>query len=247
MSQFDFGDLSSPLSGAQLINDNLEPWRDALNSLHSGAARPSYATPGLMWLDNSTTPWSLKMFQGSSDIILGSLDSTTLNFTPSAVDGATVTGLLASNVSATDTNTTGSTTVQGQLDYATKNATQVVAEAGTNNTDRMTALSTRQSIERFGYIPVNASNTISNPNSISSFTMPYDGEVVIFGVTTSTGGYFDLNMWSNTFAVQANSPFPMGNTLATNFSAPSGTVVTIGSKFQAQINTIRVFKLKKDI
>lgn len=85
MSQFDFGDLESPLSGSQFINGNLEPWRDALYSLHSGNARPSYAVPGLMWLDTTSTPWVLKMFQGSDDVVFGNVDPATLVFTPSGV------------------------------------------------------------------------------------------------------------------------------------------------------------------
>lgn len=74
MAQFDFGNLESPLSGADFINNNLEPWRDALHSLHMGALRPSYVQPGMMWIDNTTTPWRLKVFQGSTDILLGFLD-----------------------------------------------------------------------------------------------------------------------------------------------------------------------------
>lgn len=84
MSQFDFGNLSSPLSGANFIDNNLEPWRDALHSCHSGATRPSYAVNGLLWLDNSNASlWILKMFQGSTDIVLGSLDPVTNKFTTS--------------------------------------------------------------------------------------------------------------------------------------------------------------------
>lgn len=84
MSQFDFGNLSSPLSGANFIDNNLEPWRDALHSCHSGATRPSYAVNGLLWLDNSNSSlWILKMFQGSTDIVLGSLDPVTNKFTTS--------------------------------------------------------------------------------------------------------------------------------------------------------------------
>lgn len=82
MSQFDFGNLESPLSGTALINSNLEPWRDALHSMHSGTTRPTYAVPGLMWLDTSGSPWIVKVFQGSDDIIMGSLDPVSLEFIP---------------------------------------------------------------------------------------------------------------------------------------------------------------------
>lgn len=84
MSQFDFGNLISPLPGADFIDNKLEPWRDALHSMHMGPSRPSYAIPGLMWVDNSGSTWVLKMFQGSSDIVLGAVNQTTLEFTTSS-------------------------------------------------------------------------------------------------------------------------------------------------------------------
>lgn len=102
MSQFDFGNLSSPLSGTEFIDDNLESWRDALHSLHSGVSRPSYAVAGLMWIDTSVTPWLLKVFQGSDDIILGTLDSATLAFTPSGAQA-----MAANTVKVRDDATTG--------------------------------------------------------------------------------------------------------------------------------------------
>jgi hypothetical protein len=88
MPQFDFGNLESPLSGASFINDNLEPWRDALHSLHSGTTRPTYAVAGMMWLDITTVPWELKVFDGSDDISLGSINSSTNVFTPNLPTGS---------------------------------------------------------------------------------------------------------------------------------------------------------------
>ncbi len=71
MSQFDFGNLSSPLSGSSFIDSKLEPWRNALHSMHKGNTRPSYATPGMLWVDDSTNPWQLKMFMGAVDSVVG--------------------------------------------------------------------------------------------------------------------------------------------------------------------------------
>lgn len=114
MSQFDFGNLISPLSGADLIDSNLEPWRDALHTTHSGSTRPSYVVAGTLWLDTSSTPWLLKMFQGSDDIILGSLDTTGLDFTPTAAPApgaGTVSNTMLENAVANTLkgNATGST------------------------------------------------------------------------------------------------------------------------------------------
>lgn len=83
MSQSDFGDLESPLTGAEFINSKLEPWRDAVHTMHSGSSRPSYAVAGLMWLDTTTSPWVLKMFNGiSDDMPIGYFDPTAKTFFP---------------------------------------------------------------------------------------------------------------------------------------------------------------------
>ena len=86
MSQFDFGDLESPLSGTAFINTYLEPWRDALHSQHSGNSRPSYAVGGMIWLDTTTQPWLLKMFNGTAnDVTLGRIDPTNFWFEPTGI------------------------------------------------------------------------------------------------------------------------------------------------------------------
>lgn len=82
MSQFNFGNLESPLSGEDFINDNLEPWRDALHTNHSGSSRPSYAVAGMMWLDTTTNPWNIKFFTGSADISIGTLNTSSNLYTP---------------------------------------------------------------------------------------------------------------------------------------------------------------------
>lgn len=85
MSQYSFGNLESPVSGTVLVNTHLEPWRDAMHSLHSGSSRPSYAVAHMMWLDTTTTPWILKVFDGSDDISIGTINSSTNVFTPSGL------------------------------------------------------------------------------------------------------------------------------------------------------------------
>lgn len=112
MSQFDFGNLESPLSGTALINSNLEPWRDALNSLHSGSTRPSYAVAGIMWLNTTTNPWVLNVFDGTDDIPLGTINTSTNAFTPNGV-----VNLLPLNNTFTGTNI-----FQGVVDVTNINA-----------------------------------------------------------------------------------------------------------------------------
>lgn len=82
MAQNDFGNLSSPLNGATFFDSKLEPWRDTLHSTHSGSSRPSYAVAQMLWVNTTTTPWVLNMFDGSDDIPLGTINATTNLFTP---------------------------------------------------------------------------------------------------------------------------------------------------------------------
>ncbi len=85
MSQSDFGNLSSPLSGTSFFNTYLEPWRDAVHSGHSGTSRPAYAVAGMFWTNTTTTPWVVYMFDGTDDIKWGEFNTTTNVFTPSGV------------------------------------------------------------------------------------------------------------------------------------------------------------------
>lgn len=126
MSQFDFGNLESPLPGSVFINGNLEPWRDALHSGHMGIARPSYVVSGMMWIDNSTTPWVLKVFQGSDDIIVGTLDPTTLVFVPSGAGVPTATNVTYSNA----TSGLSATNVQAAIDEVSGDLGQFIVDSG---------------------------------------------------------------------------------------------------------------------
>jgi len=82
MSQSDFGTIDpNTKSGATLATD-LNAWRDALHSLHKGAARPSYVAAGTLWIDDAATPWLLKLYDGADDITLGSVNATTNEFIP---------------------------------------------------------------------------------------------------------------------------------------------------------------------
>ncbi len=105
MSQYDFGNLSSPLNGADFFDNKLEPWRNALHTNHSGSSRPSYAVAGMQWLDTTTNPWAIKWFTGSADIIMGRLNTSLNIFVPA---GGTL-----NNVTATTNPTVSNDGTQG--------------------------------------------------------------------------------------------------------------------------------------
>jgi hypothetical protein len=87
MPQNDYGNPTSPFTGTQL-NNRLRDWRDALHSLHRGTSRPTYAVPGMLWLlEISSTEWRLHLYDGDTDILLGTINPTANTFTPAGVTG----------------------------------------------------------------------------------------------------------------------------------------------------------------
>jgi hypothetical protein len=87
MAQNDYGNPTSPFTGTQL-NNRLRDWRDALHSLHQGTSRPSYAVAGMLWIrDISSTEWRLHLYDGDTDILIGTINPATNTFTPAGVTG----------------------------------------------------------------------------------------------------------------------------------------------------------------
>ncbi|MEL7145692.1 MAG: hypothetical protein AAFO69_04935 [Bacteroidota bacterium] len=80
MSQFN-PVIGTGKSGTEYrTDDNLG--KQALMSNHKGATAPTYASAGMTWLDDTSTPWILKMYDGSDWIPLGSVNASTNQFTP---------------------------------------------------------------------------------------------------------------------------------------------------------------------
>lgn len=73
-------DYSESPSGAELLDDMLSKEQENLLSSHSGTERPSYAIAGTKWLDISVTPWLLKIYDGTDDIVIGTVNPTTNEF-----------------------------------------------------------------------------------------------------------------------------------------------------------------------
>lgn len=77
---------SNPILGANLpgltyrSQDNNA--KQALLNHHKGGSAPAYAEAGIIWLDDSSSPWKLKFFDGSDWITLGEVNTTSNTFTP---------------------------------------------------------------------------------------------------------------------------------------------------------------------
>ena len=60
------------------FRSNLNNTLNALASNHIGSSRPASATAGMIWIDNSTTnTLVLKVFDGSDDLVIFSLNTAT--------------------------------------------------------------------------------------------------------------------------------------------------------------------------
>lgn len=113
MSQFDFGTIDpNTKSGTQLASD-LNDFRDALNSGHSGATRPVYAQAGTHWVRTvSSTQWDLVFYDGTADYTLRSVNPTTstlLQIPKEDVEGLeqAITDVASAVLKDTDANNTG--------------------------------------------------------------------------------------------------------------------------------------------
>lgn len=86
MSQFDFGTIDPTTKSGTALASDLNSFRTALNSCHSGSTRPTYAIAKTIWVNDATTPWVVYMYDGADDIQIGTINATTNVFTPNGVD-----------------------------------------------------------------------------------------------------------------------------------------------------------------
>lgn len=77
-------DFSQNPTGPELMDNFLAKVQENLKTCNSGISRPSYAAKGTFWLDTSVTPHLLKQYDGSDDVVLGSVDITNHVFTPNS-------------------------------------------------------------------------------------------------------------------------------------------------------------------
>lgn len=67
-------------SGAELLDDMLAKEQENVLTCNSGTDTPSYAVAGTRWLDTSVIPWLLKIYDGTDNIVIGTVNPTTNEF-----------------------------------------------------------------------------------------------------------------------------------------------------------------------
>ncbi len=88
MSQYDMA-IAGTNSGTELVAA-LGSWEAALLSCHSGSTRPSYSVAKTIWVNDATIPWVVNMYDGASDVSIGTVNPTTGAFTPSITTTPTI-------------------------------------------------------------------------------------------------------------------------------------------------------------
>lgn len=77
MTQSDFGTIDPTTTSGPDLATALDSFRDALNTHHRGASRPSYAQYGTLWVKNvSAVAQELYFYDGTDDILLLTVDTT---------------------------------------------------------------------------------------------------------------------------------------------------------------------------
>lgn len=141
MSQFDFGTIDpSTKSGTALASD-LNSWRTALHTMHKGGSRPAYAVAGTMWLDDTSTPWEVYIYDGADDILIGTVNSSTNAYSPTFTGNLTFTDT-GNRITGDFSNATVANRVMFQTSTANSGSALGVITNGTAGVSRFEVFGT---------------------------------------------------------------------------------------------------------
>lgn len=92
--------------------------KQALLNHHKGSSAPSYAEAGCLWLDDASTPWELKLYDGTDWIVLSKVNSSenTANVINYATD---ITGKTSADIAVLDSLLFSDVSDSGNLKKAT--------------------------------------------------------------------------------------------------------------------------------
>lgn len=110
MSQYDFSNIDPDLTSGAALATLLNSWREAIKTNHAGAARPSYAVAGMVWVKTvSATAHELYYYDGADDILLYTVNPTAnaMSITGGAIDGTPIGNTTRSTGKFTTLETTG--------------------------------------------------------------------------------------------------------------------------------------------
>lgn len=177
MAQYDFGTIDPNTKSGTALASDLNSWRSALHSTHSGATAPSYLVAGMLWADTTSANYELKMYDGAQWITVAILDATN-NVTRVAVDPAetsyitsTTSGQIRHLIASSDIFTIRSTGAQFNI------ASPVIADS--NNNELVSFTTTASAVNQIN---------ITNAATTGAPTLSAAGGDTNIGITMSSKG-----------------------------------------------------------
>lgn len=148
MAQYDFGTIDPNTKSGTALASDLNSYRNAVNSMHSGSSAPSYITAGMMWVDTTSADYEVKLYDGAQSITVAIIDATN-NVARVAVDPAetsyitsTTSAQIRHVIASTNIFTTRSTGIQFNL------ASPVIADS--NNNELISFTTTASAVNQIG-------------------------------------------------------------------------------------------------
>jgi hypothetical protein len=187
MAQYDFGTIDPNTKSGTALATDLNSYRNAVNSMHSGSSAPSYITAGMMWVDTTSADYKVKLYDGAQSITVAIIDATN-NVARVAVDPAetsyitsTTSAQIRHVIASTNIFTTRSTGIQFNL------ASPVIADS--NNNELISFTTTASAVNQLdianaatgGAVILSAAGTDSN---ISIAALPKGTGQFFIGTTS---------------------------------------------------------------
>ena len=154
MSQFDFGTINPNTKSGTALATDLNSFRTALHTSHSGSTAPSYITTGMLWVDSTSANLKINMYDGAQSITVAIIDATN-NVARVAADSAETSYITATTaaqikfvIASVDTATIRSTGLQFNiaapeiLDSSNNELISFTATASAVNNIRLTNAAT---------------------------------------------------------------------------------------------------------
>lgn len=196
MAQYDFGTIDPNTKSGTALASDLNSWRSALHSTHSGATAPSYLVAGMLWADTTSANYELKMYDGAQWIVIAVIDATN-NVARVAVDPAetsyitsTTSGQIRHLIASADIFTIRSTGVQFNI------ASPVIADS--NNNELLTFTTTASAVNQVSIAnsatgtPPTISTTGGDTNIDLLITAKGSGIVYTYSETAATNTIIDV-------------------------------------------------------
>jgi len=191
MAQYDFGTIDPNTKSGTALATDLNSYRNAVNSMHSGSSTPSYVTAGMLWVDTTSADYELKLYDGAQSITVAIIDATN-NVARVAVDSAETSFITSTTaaqirhvIASTNIFTTRSTGIQFNL------ASPVIADS--NNNELISFTTTASAVNQINVansatgVAVDLSAVGTDTNISISLTPKGTGGVIIPDISAADG------------------------------------------------------------